>query len=273
MVGRGLYRLNPCLPRTNEGVGIRGWVSWMAVNNSIWRVVTVDKSIVREGLRVISAAVLGLASGSCPSLLPLPPDAISPSAENNLDNLNPPLLSLLINFDPFFPLVFHQLSNFKVPFDLTGPVVMYFLETGFPTRLSLFGILLGYSASSSSSPDPEPDWLRLERAATEGKCLIDGRELEVRIDTSLSVVLSVSVSIGGDSRSSVPEDEAEVLKVRESDWELELEDGISFPALTLVEGRLWAGRGTAVEFRLVGRGRGRELGEGPGLIWFRAVIE
>jgi len=24
MVGRGLYRLNPCLPRTNEGVGIRG---------------------------------------------------------------------------------------------------------------------------------------------------------------------------------------------------------------------------------------------------------
>jgi hypothetical protein len=34
---------------------------------------------------------------------------------------------------------------------------MYFLETGLPTRLSLFGILLGYSASSSSSPDPEPD--------------------------------------------------------------------------------------------------------------------
>jgi hypothetical protein len=129
----------------------------MAVNNSVWRVETVDKSIVREGRRVIPDAVLGSASGSCPSLLPLPPEAMSPSAENNLDNLNPPLLSLLINFDPFFPLVFHQLSNFKVPLDLTGPVVMYFLETGFPTRLSLFGILRGYSASSSSSPDPEPD--------------------------------------------------------------------------------------------------------------------
>lgn len=82
------------------------------------------------------------------------------------------------------------------------------------------------------------------------------------------MVLSVSVSIGGDSRSSVPDDEAEVLKERESDWELESEDVISFPALPLVEGRLWVGGGggTAVEFRLVGRGRGRELGEGPGLV-------
>ena len=239
----------------------------MAVNNSVWRVVTLDKSIVREGGRVISAAVLGLASGSCPSLLPHPLDAISPSAENNLDNLNPPLLSLLINFEPFLPLVFHQLS-FKVPLDLTGPVVIYFLETGFPTRLSLLGILLGYSASSSSSPEPEPDPLRLERAATEGKCLMDGRELVVRIDTSLSVVLSVSVSIGGDSRSSVPEDEADVLKARDRDWLFDSEDCASFPALPLVEGRLWAGPGwgTAVEFRLVGRGRGRELGEGPGLV-------
>jgi hypothetical protein len=102
---------------------------------------------------------------------------------------------------------------------------------------------------------------------------MDGRELVVRIDTSLSVVLSVSVSIGGDSRSSVPEDEAEVLKDRESDWELESEDCISFPPLPLVEGLDWAGGGTAVEFRLVARGRGRELGEGPGLVWFRAVIE
>jgi hypothetical protein len=98
---------------------------------------------------------------------------------------------------------------------------------------------------------------------------MDGRELEVRIVTSLSVVLSVSVSIGGDSRSSVPDDEAEVLKARESDWLFESEDG----ALPLVEGRLWVGGGTAVEFRLVGRGRGRELGDGPGFVWFRAVIE
>ena len=237
----------------------------MAVNSSVCRVVTVDRSIVREGRRVISVAALGSTSGSCPSLLPLPPDDISPSAENNLDNLNPPLLSLLINFDPFFPPVFHQLSNFIVPLDLTGPVVIYFLETGLPMRLSLLSILLGYSASSSSSPDPEPDRLCLERTATEGKCLMDGRELDVRIDTSLSVVLSVSVSMGGDSRSSVPEDEAEVLEASESDWVLDSEDGLSFLALAVVIGRLWGG-GIAVDSRLVGRGRGRELGEGPGFM-------
>ena len=91
---------------------------------------------------------------------------------------------------------------------------------------------------------------------------MDGRELVVRIDTSLSVVLSVSVSIGGDSRSSVPEDEAEVLEASESDWVLDSEDGLSFLALAVVIGRLWGG-GIAVDSRLVGRGRGRELGEGP----------
>ena len=234
---------------------------------------TVDRSIVREGRREISAAALGSASISCPSLLPLPPDDISPSAENNLDNLNPPLLSLLINFDPFFPLVFHQLSNLTAPLDLTGPVVMYFLETGFPMRLSLLSILLGYSASSSSSPDPEPDWLRPESTATEGKCLMDGRELDVRMDTSLSVVLSVSVSMGGDSRSSVPEDEAEVLNDSERDRPLDSVDDMSFLALAVVVSRLWVGGGTAVDSRLVGRGRGRELGEGPSFILFRAVME
>jgi hypothetical protein len=48
---------------------------------------------------------------------------------------------------------------------------------------------------------------------------MEGREVVCRIPTVESVAVSVSVSIGGDSRSSVPEDEADVSKAREMDRE------------------------------------------------------
>jgi len=44
-------------------------------------------------------------------------------------------------------------------------------------------------------------------------------------------------------------------------------------ALALVVEGLWAGDGTAAEFRLVGRGRGRKLGDGLGFEWFLAAME
>ena len=78
--------------------------------------------------------------------------------------------------------------------------------------------------------------------------------------------MSVSVSIGGDSRSSVPDDEVEVFEAKERDWVIVSGDSMSLPlALALVVQGLWVGGGTAAEFRLVDRGRGRKLGDGVGL--------
>jgi len=151
IVGRGLYLLNPFLPRTNDGVGTRGSARLaltLVVKSSEVKVGTVDRSIVNEGRLVTSTAwasaparvfVLETVSSSRPSLLP--PD--SPSEENKRDSLFPLLFNLLINLDPFLPLVFHHPSNLSVPLVLEGLAVMYFLETGFPIKSSLHNILRG----------------------------------------------------------------------------------------------------------------------------------
>lgn len=90
---------------------------------------TVDKSIVNEGrLATSTPPGVALVSSSRPSLLP--PD--SPSEENSRDSLDPLLLILLINLDPFRPLVFHHPSNRSDDLFLEGRAVMYFLETGLP---------------------------------------------------------------------------------------------------------------------------------------------